>query len=72
MEKQQQLHTHTDTHTHPAPRLVRVGPNPAHPSHPSRSVSSCCLQERTWPLALDKSQENLRLNPSSSYSHPLI
>ena len=30
MEKQ---HLYTQTHTPSAPRLVGVGPNPAHPSH---------------------------------------
>lgn len=75
---QQQLrvcaHVHTHARAHTTPREMGVCPTLAHPASLQASLSSCHLQEeRTWPaLALDKSQENLRLNALSFHSHPRI
>lgn len=70
MKKGQQLHVCAHVRTHTTPREMGVCPNLAHPASLQASLSSCHLQEeRTWlALALDKSQENLRLNALSFLS----
>lgn len=65
MEKQQQMKTHTHTHILPPGWWKWAQAQPIRP-HPSRSVClpAVCRREPGWPLALDRSQENLRLSPS--------